>query len=97
MNQDIIEKLHTALFVISPLTEDREEIIAKMGETIWVESLEKILLALPELTRTEVITLLNQDDIDAAVEILSENDVDVDAILKEVATSVMDEVMTQAA
>ncbi len=96
MNQEIIDKLHTALFAISPLAEDREQIIAKMGETIWVESLEKMLLALPEESRAEVITLLNANDLDKAVEIISAHDIDIDVILQEVATSVMDEVMKQA-
>lgn len=96
MNQEIINKLHTALLSISPLESDREQIIAKMGETIWLESLEKMLLALPEAPRSEVIALLNSDNFDQAVEMVSLYKVDVDAIVQEVAESVMDEVVTQA-
>lgn len=96
MNQEILDKLHAALYAITPLAVDRERIIAEMGETIWLESLEKILLALPEDTRKEVTALLNDDDLDKAVEIFMANDVDIDAILKEVSTSVMDEVMSHA-
>ena len=97
MNQEIINKLHTALLPISPLESDREQIIAKMGETIWLESLEKMLLALPDAPRNEVISLLNTDDFDKAVEVLSLHDIDVDAIVKEVAESVMDAVTAQVA
>ncbi len=95
MNQEIIDKLHTALYAVSPLLEDRERIIAEMGETIWVESLEKMLLALPEETQKEVIALLNDGNLDRAVEIFSEHNIDIDAIISEVATSVMDEVMSE--
>lgn len=99
MNQEILDKLHTALFPISPLAEDRERIIAEMGETIWVEALEKMILVLPKDVQKEVVTLLNNGDLDRAVEIFAEHSVDIDAILAEVSTSVMDDVMatTQAA
>ncbi len=96
MNQEIIDKLHTALYAVTPLAADRERIIAEMGETIWLESLEKILLALPEEARKEVVALLNDDDLDKAVEMFMAHDVDIDAILREVSTSVMDEVMSHA-
>ena len=95
MNQEIIDKLHTALYIVSPLAEDREKIIAEMGETIWVESLEKMMLALPEEARKEAIASLNADDLEKAVEIFSMNDVDIDAIITEVSTSVMDDVVAQ--
>ncbi len=39
MNQEIIDKLHTALYAVAPIAEDRERLIGEMGETIWVESL----------------------------------------------------------
>ncbi len=96
MNQEILDKLHTALFPISPLAEDRERIIAEVGETIWVEALEKMILALPVDTQKEVVTLLNDGNLDRAVEIFSEHNVDIDAILSEVSTSVMDDVMATA-
>ena len=97
MNQEILDKLHAALFAVSPLAEDRERIIAEMGETIWVESLEKMMLALPEEARKEAITALNADDLDRAVEIFATHDVDMNVIMTEVSTSVMDEVMAQVA
>jgi hypothetical protein len=95
MNQEILDKLHTALFPISPLAEDREKIIAEMGETIWVEALEKMILALPEDAQKEVVTVLNDGDLDRAIELFSEHSVDIDAILTEVSTSVMDDVMSE--
>ncbi len=95
MNQEIIDKLHTALYTVSPLAEDREKIIAEMGETIWVESLEKMMLALPEEARKEAIASLNADDLEKAVEIFSVHDVGIDAIITEVSTSVMDDVVAQ--
>lgn len=97
MNQEIIDKLHTALLSISPLQSDREQIIAKMGETIWLESLEKMLLALPLEPRKEVISLLNANDFDKAVEVISLHNVDVDEIVKEVAELIMDDVTSPVA
>lgn len=94
MQEEIINKLHTALYPISPLTSDREQIIEQMGETIWLESLEKILEALPEGIRNQVVECLNTDNLDGAIDLLMETDVDVDAIITQVATSVMDEVTT---
>ena len=93
MNEEILNKLHTALYPISPLASDREKIIEQMGETIWLGSLEKLLIALPEDKRKEVIELLNQDELDKAVEIFEASNIDVEAIMTEVSTSVMDEVM----
>lgn len=94
MNQEILNKLHTALYAISPLASDRERIIAEMGETIWLESLEKMIVSLPGDDRTEVIEAINNADIDRAISIFETNNVDVDTIITEVATSVMDEVLT---
>ena len=96
MNQEILDKLHTALFPVSPLAEDRERIIAEVGETIWVEALEKMILALPEDAQKEVVTVLNDGNLDRAIEIFSEHSVDIDAILSEVSTSVMDDVLATA-
>ncbi len=96
MNDEIINKLHAALYHISPLASDREHIIAKMGETIWVESLEKALSALSPEMRTTVVDLLNKEDIDAVVATMEKSDVDIDAILTEVSTSVMNEVLESA-
>lgn len=96
MNQEILDKLHTALYAVSPLAEDRERIISEMGETIWVVALEKMMLALPEDKRKEAIALLNEDKLDEAVEIFAEHDVDMNAILTEVSTSIMNDVMAQA-
>ena len=94
MNQEIIDRLHTVLYAISPISEDRERIIAEMGETIWLESLEKMLNALPEVAQKEVISLLNAGDLDKAEELFETNNIDSDAILSEVSASVMDEVMS---
>lgn len=93
MNQEIVDKLHAALYAVSSVAEDRERIIAEMGETIWLESLEKMLNALPEETQEEVIALLNAGDLDKAVEIFDIHNIDTDAIITEVSTSVMNEVM----
>jgi hypothetical protein len=93
MNEEIINKLHTALYPISPLASDRERIIQEMGETIWLGSLEKLLLALDESKRAEVVALLNADELDKAVEIFEASDIDVEAIITGVSLSVMEEVM----
>lgn len=93
MNQEILEKLHAALYAVSPIAKDRERIIAEMGETIWIESLEKMLNVLPDERQKEVIVLLNAGDLEKAVEIFDAHNVDMDAIITEVSTSVMDEVL----
>ncbi len=93
MNEEILNKLHTALYPISPLASDREKIIEQMGETIWLESLEKLLLALPEDKRAGVIEALNNDDLDKGVEIMEVEGVDVEAIISDVSVSVMEDVM----
>jgi hypothetical protein len=93
MNEEILNKLHTALYPISPLASDREKIIEQMGETIWLESLEKLLLALPEDKRAGVIEALNNDDLDKGVEIMEAEGVDVEAIISDVSVSVMEDVM----
>lgn len=91
--EEILNKLHTALYHISPLATDRELIISQMGETIWVESLEKIVSSVPEPVRAQVVALLNADKLDKAVELLETTDVDLDAVLTEVSTSVMKDVL----
>ena len=96
MNEEILNKLHAALYSVSPLASDRDRIIEKMGETIWFESLEKMLLALPEDKRAQVIEALNNDDLDTGLAIMQASDVDVEAIIQEVSTSVMDEVVAAA-
>ena len=93
MTEEILNKLHTALYSLTPLASERERIISEMGEVIWLESLERILIMLPEDTRVRVIELLNEEDLDAAVAVVESTDVDIDAILTEVATSVMDDVL----
>lgn len=93
MNEEILNKLHTALYPISPLASDRENIITEMGETIWLESLEKLLMALPEDKRKEVVALLNEDKLDTAVAVFDANNIDVEAIMTAVAISVLDEVV----
>ena len=93
MNEEILNKLHTALYPISPLASDRDRIITEMGETIWLQSLEKLLMALQEDKRKEVVVLLNNDELDKAVEIFDASGIDVEAIMTEVSTSVMNEVL----
>lgn len=94
MQEEILNKLHTALYPLTPLASERERIIGEMGEVIWLESLERMLTSLPDDTRAHVIQLLNEDNLDAAVAVMESFDVDIDAILTEVATSVMDDVLT---
>ena len=96
MTEEILNKLHAALYHVSPLASDRERIIEQIGETVWMESLEKVLMALPEDKRATVVTLLGQDDLDGAVAIMEESNVDLDAIVTEVSTSVMNEVLETA-
>lgn len=97
MQHDVLDKLHTALYPISPLATDRVRIIEDMGETIWLQSLEKLLLALPEDTRTRVVSYLNEDNFDEALALVDASDVDADAIIAETATVLMDQVVKIAA
>lgn len=94
MQEEVLNKLHTALYSISPLASDREQIIEQMGETIWIETLEKIISSLSPEKQQEIVALLNNNDIEGAVEFLESHNIDVDAILTEVATSVMDEAVS---
>lgn len=93
MNEEILNKLHTALFAVSPLASDRDRLIEEMGETIWLESLAKVLEMLPDESRAQVVALLHSDQIDKAIEIADATGIDVDAVITDVATSVMNEVM----
>ncbi len=94
MNQDIIDKLHAALYAIAPLALDRERLIAEMGETIWVESLNKMLDMLPPDAQKKVVDLLIADRLDEVIDIFDAHTIDVNAIITEVSTSVMDEITT---
>lgn len=96
MNEEILNKLHAALYHISPLASDRDRIIEEMGETIWVVSLEKALSALPEDKRATVVAMMNTGDIDAVVAYMETTDVDINAIVTEVSTSVMNDVLKAA-
>ena len=93
MNQEIIDKLHTALYSVAPLAADRDRLIESMGETIWMESLEKVLMATPEDKRAQVVALLNVNKLDEAVAILEGCDIDIDSIISETAQSVLQEVI----
>lgn len=93
MPEDIVAKLHTALYHISPLASDRERIIEQMGETIWLETLEKVLTSLEEGKRTEAVEALNNSDIAKAVAIFEASNIDLDTVIAEVSTSVMNEVL----
>jgi hypothetical protein len=93
MQQEILDKLHTALFPLSPLASDRERIIGDMGEVIWLQSLEKFLLTLPEDVRVKVVAHLNEDRFDEALALVDEMDVDADAIIAETAAALMDKIV----
>jgi hypothetical protein len=96
MYQELLEKLHTALYASIPLAEDREQLIAEIGETIWLESLDMMLDALPKQDQEEAVTHLNSGNLDTVIEIFERNNIDVDAIITSVSNSVMDEVMVTA-
>lgn len=93
MNEEILNKLHTALYHISPLASDRDRIISEMGEVIWLESLEKMLLSLPDDIRAEVVVCINEEDMNKAMEILESNHIDIETILTEVSEKVMKDVL----
>lgn len=93
MNEEILNKLHTVLYPISPLASDRERIIEEMGETIWLGSLEKLLLSLDEHMRAEVITLLNDDKLADAIKIIETSGIDVEAIITEVSLKTLENVV----
>ncbi len=93
MNEEILNKLHTALYHISPLASDRDRIISEMGDVIWLESLEKMILVLPEEVRTEVVAYINEEDVNKAIEIFEKNNIDVETVLTEVSEKVLKDVM----
>lgn len=92
MQEEILNKLHTALYHISPLASDRDKIIVGMGEVIWLQSLEKILDALSEEKRSQVVAYLNDEDLDNALRVIDEEDVDSLKIMTDVSTELLDEV-----
>lgn len=92
MQEEILNKLHTALYHISPLASDRDRIIVGMGEVIWLQSLEKILDALNEEKRSQVVAYLNDEDLDNALRVIEEGGVDSLKIMTDVATELLDEV-----
>lgn len=96
MNKEILDKLHTALYAVSPLASDRDRIIEAMGETIWLETLEKALAVLNEEARGHVVELLNDGKLDEAVEVMVTHDVDIDSIITQVSTSVLEDVLLAA-
>ena len=95
MQQEILNKLHTALYPLSPLASDRERIIETMGETIWLESLDKTLDALTEEERTQAVALLNDGELDKAIDVVTASSVDLNAIIREVSESVLNEVLSK--
>lgn len=96
MNKEILDKLHTALYTVSPLASDRDRIIEGMGETIWLETLEKALAVLNDEARGHVVQLLNDGKLDEAVEVMMTHNVDIDAIITQVSTSVLEDVLLAA-
>ena len=93
MNEEILNKLHTVLYPISPLASDRERIIEEMGETIWLGSLEKLLLSLDENKRLEVVALLNDDKLNEAINVVEASGVDVEAVIAEVSLKTLEDVV----
>lgn len=93
MPEEIRNKLHAALYHISPLASDRDRLIEQIGQTVWIESLEKVMSALPEDARAKAIQLLNDNNLDEAVSLMEGSGIDLDAIVTEVSTSVMNEVL----
>lgn len=96
MNQEILNKLHAVLYKVSPLVSDRERIIEEMGDTIWLESLEKMIVELPEDKRNEVVELLNSEEVKKALEIIEASNIDVEGILAEVSVNIMEEVISNS-
>lgn len=96
MQQELIDKLHAALYHISPLAIDRERIIEKMGEVIWVKTLDRITDLLPEDTREVVRNALEQDDLDTAVACCEEANIDIDAIIEEISKDTLNQVLESA-
>jgi len=97
MQQDLLIKLHTALYGVSPLTSDRDRIMEDIGETIMLGALEQILDSMQEESRVGVVALLNENKLQGALLMCKTQGVDVDAVIRDVATHVMDEVMNQTA
>ncbi|MBP6948663.1 MAG: hypothetical protein KBC41_02165 [Candidatus Pacebacteria bacterium] len=93
MNEEILNKLHTALYHISPLASDRDRIILEMGDVIWLESLEKMIPVLPEEVRIEVVAYINEEDVNKAIEIFEKNNIDIETVLTEVSEKVLKDVM----
>ena len=94
--EEIVNKLHTALYSVSPFAEDRERIISEMGETIWLEALAKIIDLLPDDKRSLVVAYLNSDELDKAVAAIETTDIDIESVLREVSTSVLNDVVSTA-
>lgn len=94
MNQEILDKLHAALYTISPLADERERIIAEMGEIIWLSSLERVLSSLDEESRTAVVGYLNDDKLEEAVSLCETKDINVEVIIEEEAKKVLQEVLS---
>jgi hypothetical protein len=93
MYQELLNKLHVALYAYIPLAEDREQLIGEIGETIWLESLDTILDALPKDIQDEAVTLLNSGEIDKAVELFEESNIDIDKVIETVSGNVMDDLL----
>ena len=94
--ETIINQLHTVLYPIAPILPDRERLIGEIGETIWLEALEKVLLALDEPTRAKAVELLNNDELDEATLLFVESNIDVESILRTTAENVLDDVFKVA-
>jgi hypothetical protein len=92
---ELRNKLHTVLYVLAPLASDRERIISQTGETVWLESLEKILMSLSKEDREKTVNHLNSKKLNKAEEIFKEK-IDVYTTLEDVSMDVMDSVVDLA-
>lgn len=92
---ELRNKLHTALYTLAPLASDRERVIGQLGETVWLESLEKILMSLSYEDREKTVNHFNAKKLDKAEEIFKEK-IDVYTILEDISIDVMDSVVTLA-
>lgn len=93
MPEDIILQIHTALIPVAPELLEREKLVAKIGETIWLESLEMLLSKLPEDSERQAVTYLNEDNIEDFITLCEKTDLDPEVIIREVATDVMNDVL----
>ena len=96
MNQEIINKLHAVLYTVSPLASERARMIEEIGDTVWLETIEQILVSLPEDRRAEAIALLNEDEVEKVLEIAEREAIDITPILEDISKNILNEVLLHA-